>query len=368
MDLDKLFTETSPVLLSQAAEEPRLSGPVDLARARDITITRDTYLEAESRGLTLSELLETDDYDPSAPESPLDAFERQLAARGIRVGGASPLTVELFYRGAPALLPEFMLREIRRGQAMRPELAGLVGSTSRVAGNRYTPFDVDASISDKRWSLRPIGDGANVPAVLVTERTNSIDVPDYGLALKASYKALRHRTTTQFKVLLWYIGYRMQVDKLGMLVDVLINGDGNENAAAVINTAASGTLAYADLVSFWAELHPFEMNTLMCAKDKIKTILTMSEFKDPMAGFRFQSTGELVSPLGSMLVRSDEVAADRMIGFDKRFAAEEVITQPLTVEYDKIIEQKFEEAVISESVAYAKVIPDAVKVLDSVWV
>jgi len=44
-----------------------------------------------------------------------------------------------------------------------------------------------------------------------------------------------------------------------------------------------------------------------------------------------------------------------------------VITQPLTVEYDKIIEQKFEEAVISESVAYAKVIPDAVKVLDSIW-
>jgi predicted RNA methylase len=61
------------------------------------------------------------------------------------------------------------------------------------------------------------------------------------------------------------------------------------------------------------------------------------------------------------------VAADRIIGFDKRFAAEEVITQPLTVEYDKIIEQKFEEAVISESVAYAKVIPDAVRVLDSVW-
>ena len=35
--------------------------------------------------------------------------------------------------------------------------------------------------------------------------------------------------------------------------------------------------------------------------------------------------------------------------------------------YREIIEQKFEEAVISESVAYAKVIPDAVKVLDTVW-
>jgi hypothetical protein len=367
MDIDKLFTETPPQLLAKAAAETVATAPVDLRRAKQLDITRDTYLEAETRGLTLSELLETDDYDPSPYDSPLDAFERQLAVRGIRVGGSNPLTVELFYRGAPALLPEFMLREIRRGQAMRPELSSLVGSSARVQGNRYTPFDIDASATDTKWSLRPVGDGANVPAVLVTERLHSIDVPDYGLALKASYKALRHRTTTQFRVLLWYIGYRMQVDKIGLLVDTLINGDGNDNPADVINTAVSGTLDYADLVTFWAELHPFEMNTLICAKDQIKTILTMTEFKDPLAGFRFQATGELVSPLGSMLARSDEVASDRIIGIDKRFAAEEVITQPLTVEYDKIIEQKFEEAVISESVAYAKVIPDAAKVLDTVW-
>jgi hypothetical protein len=37
------------------------------------------------------------------------------------------------------------------------------------------------------------------------------------------------------------------------------------------------------------------------------------------------------------------------------------------VEYDKVIQQKLEEAVISESVAYAKVIKDASLVLDSVW-
>lgn len=367
MDVNTILSTTSEALLTQAAAEPPGRGRVDLTRAGKLDITRDTYLEAEARGLTLTELLETDDYDPSPHQSPLDAFERQLAVHGIRVGGSNPVTVELFYRGAPALLPEFMLREIRRGQQMRPELNTLVGSSSRVQGNRYTPFDVNATATDTRWSMRPVGDGANVPALLVTERLHSIDVPDYGLALKASYKALRHRTTTQFKVLLWYIGYRMQVDKLALLVDVLINGDGNGNPADVIDTALSGTLDYADLVAFWSELHPFEMNTLICARDKITTILTMNEFKDPAAGFRFQSTGELVSPLGSQLVRSDAVDSDLVIGLDKRFAAEEVLTQPLTVEYDKIIEQKFEEAVISESVAYAKVIPDAVKVLDVAW-
>jgi hypothetical protein len=367
MDLDKLLSEAPESLLARAADEPRPSGVIDLRRAKELSISRDTYLEAEARGMTLSELLESAEYDPSPIDSPLDAFERQLASRGLRVGGSDPVTVELFFRGAPVLLPEFMMREIRFGQAMRPELTGLVGSTARIKTNRYTPFDVDASMADSKWSLRPTGDGANVPALVVTERVNSIDVPDYGLALKASYKALRHRTMPQFRVLLWYIGYRMQVDKLGLLVDVLINGDGNNNAATVINTAVSGTLAYADLVTLWSELHPFEMNALVCAKTKINSILTMTEFKDPMAGFRFQSTGELVNPIGATLIRSDEVASDRLVGLDKRFAAEEVVTQPLTVEYDKIIEQRFEEAVISESVAYAKIIPDAVRVLDTVW-
>ena len=139
-------------------------------------------------------------------------------------------------------------------------------------------------------------------------------------------------------------------------------------AATVIKDEAAGALAYRDLVTCWGEVHPFEMKTMIASKGQINTILTMNEFKDPLAGFKFQSTGELVSPLGSTLIRSDEVATDLIIGMDKRFAAEEVITQPLTVEYDKIIEQRFEEAVISESVAYAKIVSNAVKVLDTVWV
>lgn len=365
MDLDKILSAVPAELVARAASEKPVGGRLDLRRAAEIEITRDTYLEAESRGLTLTELLETEDYDPSEPGSPLDAFERQLAAHGIRVGGGSPVTVELFHRSAPSLMPEFILREIRRGQAMRPELQSLVAASSRVTGNRYTPFDVNATQDDPRWAMRPVGDGANVPAILVTERVHSVDVPDYGLALKASYKALRHRTTTQFKVLLWYIGYRMQVDKFAMLVDVLVNGDGNDNPATVITTGTSGTLTYEDIVNFWAEMHPFEMNTLLCGKTLLLEILTLEEFKDPMAGFRFQSTGDMITPLGSNLLRSDDVDDDLILGIDRRFAAEEVITQPLTVEYDKIIEQRFEEAVITESVAYAKLLPGAVIVLDT---
>ncbi|MCP4634537.1 MAG: hypothetical protein GY855_16535, partial [candidate division Zixibacteria bacterium] len=233
--------------------------------------------------------------------------------------------------------------------------------------NRYTPFYIDTSPGDTNWSLRPISDSAEIPSVLVNEQKHSITIPDYGISLKASYKALRHRSTAQFKVLLWYLGYRLQVDKNGLLVNTIINGDGNSNPAEVINTDVSATLEYDDLIKFYNEFYPFEMNTLIVHKDMLRTVLTLEEFKDPMAGSTFQTSGEMVSPLGAKLIRCDEVPVDYVIGLDRRFAMEEVISQPLLVEYDKIIDQKIEEAVISESVAYAKIVETASKILDTVW-
>jgi len=366
MDINKFMY--SDTVAEKAADliTRELSGPVDFSRASEIKVEKDLYLEAETRGMTLSELLETPEYDPSPTTSPLDAFERQLALAGIRMGGKNPTLVEQFYQKAPSLMPEFIMREIKKGQSMRPELSTIIANSTTVNNNRYTPFHIDTSATEK-LSLRPIGEGGEIPQIHVTEQTHSIDVPEYGLGLKASYKSLRYRTTAQFRVLLWYIGFRLQTDKIALAVNCILNGDGNTNPARVVNAAVSGSLTYDDLITLWAEFEPFELNTIICHVGQLKTILTLEEFKDPMAGYRFQGKGELFSPLGATLVRCDDVPTDLVIGIDSRFAVEEVITQPLTVEYDKIIEQRFEEAVISESVAYAKMIREASVVLDTVF-
>lgn len=364
MNWDKFISSPLGAELMELAEkESFASASIDFSRASEITVDHDTYLEAQSQGMTLSELLETDEYDPSPVGCPLDAFERQLALNGIRVGGKQSSPVDLFYKNAPALMPEFILREVRKGQKMKPELNRLLSGSTVIQSNRYTPFYIDTTDTEK-LSLRPVGEGAEIPGLTVTEQKHSMNVRDYGLALKTSYKALRHRSTAQFKVLLWYVGFRLQTDKIALVVDTIVNGDGNDNAAEVINSASSGTLTYNDLIKLWAEFSPFEMNHIVCHIDTLKTILTMSEFKDPLAGYRFGRTGELFTPLGATMVRCDDVAVDHVIGLDARFAVEEVVSQPLMVEFDKIIDQKFEEAVISESVTYAKVVKEASAILD----
>jgi len=364
MNWDKFISSPLGAELVELAEaESVVSVSVDFSRASEIAVDRDCYLEAQSRGMTLSELLETDEYDPSPIGCPLDAFERQLALNGLKVGGKQSSPVDLFYKNAPALMPEFILREVRKGQKMRPELDRLLTGSTIVQSNRYTPFYIDTSNTES-LSLRPVGEGAEIPSLTVTEQKHSMNVRDYGLALKTSYKALRHRSTAQFKVLLWYVGFRLQTDKIALVVDTIVNGDGNDNAAEVFNAASSGSLTYDDLIKLWAEFSPFEMNHIVCHIDTLKTILTMNEFKDPLAGYRFGRTGELFTPLGATMVRCDNVAVDHVIGLDARFAVEEVVSQPLMVEFDKIIDQKFEEAVISESVTYAKVVKEASSILD----
>jgi hypothetical protein len=354
-------------ILEMAAGEEKPSSNIDFRRASQLMVDRDMYLEAQSRGKSLSELLEMDEYDPSPTGSPFDAFERQLAYHGVKVSGKNAITVEQFFQNASALMPEFIMREIKRGMEFRPEYNRLVASSTNINNNRYTPLYIDTSATDKSLSLRSVGEGAEIPQINITEQLNTVTVPDYGVALKSSYKTLRHRSTVQFKVVLWYIGFRLQADKLALIADVIQNGDGNNNSATVINCDTSGTLDYDDFVKFWVEFAPFELNTIICHKNMIRNILNLSEFKDPLAGFTFQSSGKVVNPLGASLVRCDDVADDLILGLDHRFAIEEVVSQPLMVEFDKIIEQKFEEAVISESLGYAKIIKDASLVLDSVY-
>jgi len=351
-------------MIPTAVSDKIKNGPVDFSKTAEVQISKELYQTAQNLGVSLSELLELPEYDPTPAGSYLDAFERQLAYHGLRTSGKSPVTVEMFYRSAPALMPEFIMREIRRGQNMRPELNRLIAATSGVNTSRYTPFHVDTSATDTDLSLRPVGEASEVPSILVTDQANTIVIPDYGLNLKVTYKALRHRTMAQFKVLLWYIGYRLISDRVSLAVDTIINGDGNNNAATVKQTDVSGTLDYEDMVKFFNEFFPYRPNIMVCHKQVIEKILNITEFKDPMIGFKFQSSGEITSPLGATLVRCDEVLNDYVVGLDNRFALEEVFSQPLTVEYDKVIEQRLEEAVISESVAYAKIIEDASLVLD----
>ena len=67
---------------------------------------------------------------------------------------------------------------------------------------------------------------------------------------------------------------------------------------------ASGTLDYDEMIRLWLAFgNGYQCRKIVVGDTLLQTILGKDEFKDPGAGFSFQRTGELVSPVGAKLLR-----------------------------------------------------------------
>ena len=146
-------------------------------------------------------------------------------------------------------------------------------------------------------------------------------------------------------------------------MNVLINGDGNNNPAEEVTTAASGALDYNDLLNLWSKFGDYEMNVLLVSPDMMLKLLQVKELQDPATGLNFQGTGKLSTPFGAVLVKSSAVPEGTIIGLDRRFALETVTAGDVLVEYDKLIDCQLERAAVTAIAGFSKIFPEAVKVL-----
>ena len=218
--------------------------------------------------------------------------------------------------------------------------------------------------------LATVAEGAAIPATEIKTKSNLINLRKRGRMLVASYEAVRFQKLDLFSVTLRQIGAYIQKMHLADAIEVLMNGDGNENAASVLKigttpmTGTKGTLDYDQLVEFWAQFDPYELNTFLVCPSVMVQMLKLPELQNPLTGLNFQGTGELQSPLGAALLRTDCAPAGKIIGLDRRFALEMIQAGDVLVEYDKIIDRQLERAAITSISGFGKVYADAAKVLE----
>ncbi len=339
------------------------------SRSNDIEL----YNEANENGMTVSQLLEK--YDPSEKDgngvvkSPLDAFGRQMMLSNIKMGNGygNSVSVEQLIDGpAGVLTAEFIRREIKKGMDSIDGVNDLIAVSTSVEGNSFHPIYITEP-EKKGKSLSKVSRGSEMPKVTVLYREKSIPVSDYGRGLDIDYKVLKYMSLVEFRVILWYIGVNISEDKIASVYNTIVTGDGTSTAAESVSSAVSGyqNVTYNDLISLlMAFPKPFKMNRMIVSKNVLARILTLSEFKDPMAGFRFQSTGEVMTPFGARLIRYDGGSDDKIAALDKKFAVKEGIESLLTIEVDKVIQRKLGEAAVWESNGYATIAEDARKILD----
>ena len=324
-------------------------------------------------GMNFTQVLESldpsENYRGTALEG-TDAFQRQLKRFGIRVKGAGSSPVEKFFRTfeSAVLFPEYIARTVRQGMEENNILPDIVATTTVIDALDYRSIYSTPTDEDKK--LKTMGEGAEIPTTEITTKENLVVLSKRGRMLVASYEALRFQKLDLFGVMLRQIGAYIQQQQLAEAVEVILVGDGNDNAAVQYTvgtepiSGTAGTLGYNQLVEFWSKFDPYTMNTILCSSATMTELLKIPELQNPLTGLNFQGTGKLNTPLGANLYRTNAVPDGQIIGLDKRYALELVRAGDVLVEYDKLIDRQLERAAITSISGFGKICDDAMAVLN----
>lgn len=334
------------------------------------------HKDAIKRGVSFGRYLET--LNPSQKGDGLDAFERQLREAGI-VTRSDPAAGYWASTGGEfvdspagrALYPEFYARQYRKvAHAPRVEQRAVVLSTDSVIGSWDRPYAEAAMV---RWEDRVaaaiplselvaittpvtgadyraayivydatqvrkyrVGEAAEIPLGKLTEAEHTIRLHKYGRGIMLTYEAMRRLRVDRLAWWIQFAALQDEIDKVSAAITTLINGDGNNNAAinTALNTldaaAVSGTLTLKGWLAFGMLFtQPYMMtHALMRSAAALQMmLLNVGSANVPLAGANLGGRGMALTPInitsdGVRYGWTDDVAANVILGYDRRFGLE----------------------------------------------
>ncbi len=357
-------------LRALAAEVNRQAFPgVKKTTFKRLNVERGMYKQAAKEGVSLTEILEREDPSENYPGVGLDAFERQLAARGLSVAGRAAVKLEEFYDtpDSSVLFPEFIDRQVRMGELLSDVTLrddDIIATETEIDSMTYENAIVDLT-SDVNMKIVP--QGTKFPRVSITLSDKTVTLRKHAILISQTYEHLRGIRVNKMAVFLRLVGWKMAQDKAADALDILMNGNTGQSNPAF--TFAATGLTYNNMVDFFLKFDPYSFRVVILPEAGLGAVLKLSEFKDSRIFSEFLTEGRLISPMGATMKRHDpetaSVLASKMVGVDERFALERIVQSGATLtETDKVIDGQWEELAISTVVGYAKIIADAAGVWD----
>lgn len=376
------------------------------------------YQEAFQAGRSLSAHLEhrypSRDYNDG-----LDGFTRVVAAKGITLNSVEHLGIRCssyrdFEDKARGLIPEWIARLQRSVQTGRPfSTRDLYGSGDGTPGSWERPY---AEAQSARWDqqIEPaiplrevialtstvdsdayrayylqyneeqagavrVGEGATVPEVKLVGTENVVDLYKYGRSLVATYEQLRRQRLDKIALHIRLMAVQAEVDKLATIINIMVNGDGNQNGATVhplsnLDSEADGSLTLKAWLAFKMKFANPYMATFALAQEEDALALMMLNTGSgnvPLVTIQsasgFGSFTQINRGLsdGMRLGWSADVPADKIIAADKRFAIERVVEAGSTIaEIERFTRNQTQSLTITEVEGYAIIDKNATRVLN----
>jgi len=337
---------------------------------KKLDLEKEMYQEARLKGAGFEDLLE--ELDPSLDyEGTLQkagAFARQLMAHGIKIHGPTADPIGKFFASTSSsvLFPHYVETQVRAGMLAESLLPEITATETYIDSHTYDGAWLSDTEPDRQ--LHRIAEGARIPTVRLTVSDHTVRLRKFGWLLHASYEALRLQRSNVVSVWLQRIGAQIAIDESNEALSTLISGDGNSNALVATESEVSGTLDYDEMVRLWLAFPGgYRCRRIIVGDTLLRTVLNMDEFQNPAAGFSFQASGDLVSPVGAKLLRWGSTAvlpADYVLGVDERFALEQVTEHGVITEVDRLIDRQIESTSVTKWSGFVKLDTSASQALD----
>jgi len=237
-------------------------------------------------------------------------------------------------------------------------LRGLVATTTTIDSGVYQT--IKAEFDAKKIDFKRVTEGAPFPTVAISAGKESITLAKIGIGMDVTYEVLRRMKLPLLAIHMQLIGQRLAKRNVAYAMYSIINGDGNDNAAAQTQPTA---VSYDALLDFYLDMENWEATVWSAKKALLKTIFKLDEFKDPLL-FDTAKTGDLAKAFGYNIKRfnwTETPLGDDMLVAVAKNAALELVKESGAelVETDKVIDKQFEKTVISQVMGFSRIFKEA---------
>lgn len=215
----------------------------------------------------------------------LNNLQVAMAAAGVKTSDTIDKFLDAYTSGGMDanewLFPAWMettIKEAMYGQNIMPYVAPLeiVVDSNIVKSASLNLLDENNKKNIKRAR---IAEGADIPVGKITIGSKAISLWKHGRGIEMTYEALRRIRIDLFQIHMNAIANDLAQQNLESAADVLLNGDGNDNAAAELGTTGTqGKISAEELVDFlmdYSVATNMAPTTLIAAPDVYKQIYHM---------------------------------------------------------------------------------------------
>jgi hypothetical protein len=346
-----------------------------------IILTDKILADAQLYGLTINEAMEKayeSEIQDAISKNPKlkDLTPLQMAMRD--AGLTKKSLVKDFYTsgGNELLFPAIIDTRLAETVAQNPILQYVIGSEQTVAGTAVKGITLDLTSAENKKALnkRDVAQGADLPVVKIQTGDKAISLYKRGVAVESTYEASMYTPLDMFLKTIDVIAANAAQQQMGDVIDVIVNGDGNNNAAPSQEVGTSGALTTDDIITFamdfWDASGGLALDTLIVPKAQylkvINLLVELNKANSYKLGNKFNFPQSIFSDM--TVIYDTRVpqsgGKDQILGINRANAITKYIAAGSQInEIAKNIRNQTQLGTISEIVGFSKFINSASRVL-----